>query len=88
MKFLHQKEKITQLYHTVEDVNTFGMVWFMEFIATESHHDFMNAFPGMTDIEMDHDEFHEIKWICKRIMDENNPTTFQGTPRTRRRLST
>ena len=59
------------LPQTVEDVNTFGMVWFVEVIATESHHDFMKPFPVMTDTEMDHDEFHEMKLICKRIMDEN-----------------
>ena len=34
-----------------EDVNTFGMVWFAEFIATESHHDFIIACPNMTDTE-------------------------------------
>ena len=57
--------------HSVEDVNTFGMFWFAEFTATESHHDFMITFPNMTDTELDHDEFHEMKLVCKRTMDEN-----------------
>ena len=35
---------------SVEDVNTFGKVWFAEFIATESHHGFMIAFPSRTDM--------------------------------------
>ena len=53
------------------DVNTFGMVWFAGFISTESHHDFMITFPNMTDTELDHDEFHEVKLVCRRIMGEN-----------------
>ena len=56
---------------SVEDVNTFGMVWFAECIATESHHDFMIAFPTLTGADLDHDEFHAMKLVCKRIMDEN-----------------
>ena len=56
---------------SVEDVHTFGMVWFAEFVATESHHDFMITCPNMTDTELDHDEFHEMKLVCKGIMDDN-----------------
>ena len=48
---------------SVEDVNTFGTVWFAEFIATESHHDFMITFPNMTGTELDHDEFHDMKLV-------------------------
>ena len=47
------------------------MVWFAEFFATESHHDFMKSFPNMTDTDLDHDEYHEIKLVCQRIMYEN-----------------
>ena len=48
---------------SVEDGNTFGMVWFAEFIATESHHDFMITCPNMTGTELDHDEFHDMKLV-------------------------
>ena len=48
------------------------MVWFAEFIATGSHHDLVITIQNMTDTELDHDdEFHEMKLVCKRIMDEN-----------------
>ena len=66
-----EREDHPTLPQTVEDANAFGMVWFVEAIATESHHDFMKTFPVMTDTDMDHDEFHEMKLIFKRIMDEN-----------------
>ena len=66
------------------------MVWFAEFIATESHQDFMITCPTMTDTELDHDdEFHEMKLVCKGIMDENQHihlSTFEeeGNPKTPR----
>ena len=56
---------------SVEEANALGMVSFAEFIATESHHDFMIAFPNVTGTDLDHDEFHAMKLVCKRIMDEN-----------------
>ena len=59
------------LPQTVEDVNTFGMVWFVEVMAIESHGDFMMTYPIMTDTDSDHDEFHDMQLKCKRIMDEN-----------------
>ena len=88
------------LPQTVEDVNTFGLVWFVEVMALESHHDFMMTYPIMTDTDLDHDEFHEMPLKCKHIIDENEHIisvsrplkkrtilTFQGTPRTRTRLT-
>ena len=60
-----------RLPQTVEEANTFGMVWFVEVVATESHHDFMMTYPIMTDTDLDHDEFHEMQLKRKRIIDEN-----------------
>ena len=48
---------------SAEDVNTFGLVWFAKFVATESHHDFMIAFSNMTDTDLDHDEFHDMTLV-------------------------
>ena len=37
-----------RLPQPVEEVNTFGMVWFVEVVASESHHDFMKTYPALT----------------------------------------
>ena len=66
-----QERQDRHLPQTVEDVNAFGMVWFVEVMATEFHHDFMMTNPIMTDTDLGHDEFHEMQLKCKHIIDEN-----------------
>ena len=49
-------------------------------LSPASHHDFMKSYPTMTDTDLDHCEFHEMKLKCKRVMDENEHihiTTFE-----------
>ena len=49
------------------------MVWMAQFVASETHQDFMIAFPNLTgtDLDLDYDEFHAMKLVCKSIMDDN-----------------
>ena len=69
------------LPQTVEDVNTFAIALFSEVIAQEPHSSFMMTYPAMTQTNITHDEFHEMKLICKRVMDENEnikTSTFEA----------
>ena len=69
-----------RLPQSVEEAGTFGMMWFVEFMSTESHSDFMKAYPSLTFTDMDPDEFHDMQLKCKRIMEENEHihiTTFE-----------
>ena len=63
---------------TPEDVNTFGMVWFRELIAAESHRDSMRTFPTMADTIVDVEDFHAMKLICERIAKENEDVHLES----------
>ena len=56
---------------TPGEADTLGMVWFVEFMSTEAHSDFMKAYPNMTFTDLDPDEFHDMQVKCKRVMEEN-----------------
>ena len=60
-----------RLPQSPEEVNAFGMVWFVEFISTQPDSDFMKANPTMTSTDLDHEEFHDMQLKCKRIRGEN-----------------
>ena len=56
---------------TVEEVDTFDMVWFVKFMSTQPHADFMKAYPSITSTDLSPDEFHDMQLKYKLIMKKN-----------------